>query len=483
MDWREKLYSLRWRLMLTYVILIVVGFGSLALFAGQQISVALTTDFERHLETEALLVASALHEPLEKLDEGEFSTAQVVRSLKGLSTQTNAYLILLDIKGNVLLDQMGNVPDVELSQTDEVKAAQSRNVVHQLRNNRGEATLNTAAPIVDDDRILGLVHLSVPAAQVQNDIYQRWLILAAGVGVMTLLALLASLWLSSSLTRPLSELRQTALELANGDLSKRFPKQRYDEIGKLANAFNYMADEVQSMINEQRAFASNASHELRTPLTTIALRLELLRDEVLDEATTDRYLEEMEGEITRLNGLVEDLIWLSRFEANRVERGQAQTDPIRFAKAILREQEKKANAREIEVNLIAPTPLPAIEANRNHLQVVFRNLIDNAIKYTPNGGQVEWELHEQEGQLHAIVRDTGRGIAPEDLPHIGKRFFRSDKARTRKVQGIGLGLSLVRLIVEFYGGTLKIDSAGLGKGATVEVWWPFEHQAVASANA
>ena len=482
MDWREKLYSLRWRLMLTYVILIIVGFGSLALFAGQQISVALTTDFERHLETEALLVASALHEPLEKLDEGEFSTAQVVRSLKGLSTQTNAYLVLLDIKGNVLLDHTGNVPDLQLSQTDEVKAAQSRNVVHQLRNNRGEATLNTAAPIVDDDRILGLVHLSVPAAQVQNDIYQRWLILAAGVGVMTLLALLASLWLSSSLTQPLSELRQTALELANGDLSKRFPKQRFDEIGKLANAFNYMADEVQSMINEQRAFASNASHELRTPLTTIALRLELLRDEVLDPATTDRYLEEMEGEITRLNGLVEDLIWLSRFEANRVERGQAQTDPVRFAKAMLREQEKKATAREIEVNLIAPTPLPAIEANRNHLQVVFRNLIDNAIKYTPNGGKVEWELHEQAGQLHAIVRDTGRGIAAEDLEHIGKRFFRSDKARTRQVQGIGLGLSLVRLIVEFYGGQLKIDSAGLGKGATVEVWWPFEHQTAASVN-
>ncbi len=473
MDWREKLYSLRWRLMLTYVLLIVVGFGSLALFAGQQISVALTTDFERHLETEALLVASALHEPLEKLDEGEFSEAQVVQSLKGLSVQTNAYLVLLDTKGNILLDQMGNVPDIELSQTDEVKAAQSRNVVHRLRNNQGEATLNTAAPIVDDDRILGLVHLSVPAAQIQNDIYQRWLILGAGVGVMALLALLASLWLSSSLTRPLSELRQTALELANGDLSKRFPKQRYDEIGKLANAFNYMADEVQSMINEQRAFASNASHELRTPLTTIALRTELLLETPLDESESRRYIMEIDQEVGRLNGLVDDLILLSRIEANRLQRGEERIDPIRLAKLMQRLLETKARSKQIDINVVTPTHLPEIMANRNHLEVVFRNLLDNAIKYTPDGGKVQWELRAENEQLHAIVSDTGQGIAPDDLPHIGKRFFRTDKARTRQVQGIGLGLSLVHLIVQFYGGQLEISSPGVGKGTTVHVWWPF----------
>ncbi len=477
MNWRDQLYSLRWRLMLTYVILIVVGFGSLALFAGQQISSALTADFESHLETEALLVASALHEPLEKLVKNEFSEKQVAQQLKNLSIQSRAYLILLDTTGNVWLDSAGNVPDIELSQSDEVIAAQSNGVIHVLRNNEeGNATLYTAAPIVDDDEILALIHLAVPATEIQNEINRRWSILGLGVGLMALLALLTSVWLSSSLTRPLSELRQTALELANGDLSKRFPKQRYDEIGKLANAFNYMADEVQSMINEQRAFASNASHELRTPLTTIALRLELLRSDDLDEATADRYMEEMEEEITRLNGLVEDLIWLSRFEANRVERGKGQTDPIRFARAMLREQEKKAATRQIEMTLTAPNELPAIEANRNHLQVVFRNLLDNAIKYTPNGGKVEWELYQQERQLYAIVRDTGRGIAAEELEHIGKRFFRSDKARTRQVQGIGLGLSLVRLIIEFYGGTLKIDSAGADQGTTVEVWWPFEHE-------
>ncbi|MGB0387581.1 MAG: ATP-binding protein [Ardenticatenaceae bacterium] len=485
MNWRDKLYSLRWRLMLSYVILIVVGFGSLALFSAIQIYNISKSDFRRDFENQASLLASTLHEPVEELDENKKSESEIKKAskiLNNFSRPVDRDLILLHTDGQAWLDSTGNVPPADLSQKPEVsELIKSGKISSNFRNNEaGEWTLYVAAQVFDENKPIGLIHLSVSATGVQNEIYRGWLILAVGVGLMGLLALLSGLWLSSSLTRPLSQLRETALELASGDLSQRFPEPRNDEIGQLAQAFNHMADQVQSMISEQRAFASNASHELRTPLTTMALRLELLRDAQLDEATVDRYMEEMEGEIGRLNGLVEDLIWLSRFEANRVQRGDAQTDPIRFARAMLREQEKKAVAREIEMTLNTPSQLPPLVANQNHLQVVFRNLLDNAIKYTPNKGQVQWELHQQEGQLHAIVRDTGRGIAPEDLPHIGKRFFRSDKARSREVQGIGLGLSLVRLIVEFYGGELKIDSAGLEKGTTVEVWWPFEHQTTLS---
>ena len=141
---------------------------------------------------------------------------------------------------------------------------------------------------------------------------------------------------------------------------------------------------------------------------------------------------------------------------------------------MMRELEPKATARQIEMKLEPSQALPTIQANRNHLHIVFRNLLDNAIKYTPDGGKVKWLLKQQDNKLHATVSDTGRGIAKEDLPHIGKRFFRTDKARTREVKGIGLGLSLVRLVVEFYGGQLKISSPGLGQGTTVEVWWPFK---------
>ena len=471
MEWQ---FSLRWRLMLTYVVLIVVGFGGLALLAGQQISKGVMDDFQNYLNVEALLVASALHESVEGVHEYGVNENQVVQALIALSAQTDAHLTLLDEEGNAWLDSSGNVPPGDFSQVPEVQAAKSNDVIHELRNDeQGIPTLYTAAPVTDNNQILAIVRLSVPAAGIRNEIMRRWLTLASGVGVMSVLSLLASLWLSSSLTRPLSELRESALKLAAGDLSQRLSETRTDEIGQVASAFNHMADEVQSMLNEQRAFASNASHELRTPLTTIALRTELLLDVPLDESESRRYIIEIDQEVARLNGLVDDLILLSRIEANRLQRGQERIDPIRLAKMMQRQLETKARSKQIDITVVTPTHLPEIMANRNHLQVVFRNLLDNAIKYTPDGGKVQWELRAEHEQLHAIVSDTGQGIAPDDLPHIGKRFFRTDKARTRQIQGIGLGLSLVHLVVELYGGQLEISSPGVGKGTTVHVWWPF----------
>lgn len=471
----KQFQSVRWRLMLTYVLLIVIGFGALAVWAGQQISASVTQDSTRHLEVEALLLAKALHEPLEDFLEGESNAEILKQRLDELNQKSSAYTTLITKEGLAWLDSTNTLPNTDLSQDPEIASAMSNNVTHHLRNNEeGLPTLYSAAPVTDDDQIMALVRVSIPASEIQAEIYTRWAILGAGVAIMTIVALLVSVWLSSSLTKPILQLSQSALKLADGDLSQRFDTNRADEIGELALSFNYMAQEVQSMLDEQRAFASNASHELRTPLTTIRLRTELLCSGELDEATTQRYLVDIDQEINRLNGLVEDLIWLSRFEANRVKRGQEQIDPIRLAKSMHRELEPKASNREISFSLITPELLPSIEANRNHLHVVFRNLVDNAIKYTPDSGQVRWELQQKNNQLQAIISDTGRGIAPEELPHIGKRFYRTDKARSRAVGGIGLGLSLVRLIVEFYGGQLDINSAGLGKGTTVKVLWPLD---------
>jgi signal transduction histidine kinase len=461
--------------MLTYIVLIVVGFGGLALFAGQQISNGLKQGFESRLEVEALLMASALHESVEGVHEGEASEKLIINQLATLAATLNVDAALLDSEGNTWFSSTEAVSQEDLSALPEVAAAVNQKVLLDLRpNEEGTPTLYAAGAVVDHDQPIAIVHLSVPAAQVQDEINSRWLTLAVGVVVMTLIALFTSLWLSRSLTQPLSRLRNSALKLAKGDFSERFREQRRDEIGELAKSLNYMADEVQAMLDEQRAFASNASHELRTPLTTIGLRTELLRSGELDEATVERYINEIDQEVGRLNGLVDDLIWLSRFEANRVTRGEELLDPVRLAKFMLRELEPKASSRQIEMKLEPSQALPPIQANRNHLHLVFRNLLDNAIKYTPDGGQVKWLLKQEDDKLHATVSDTGRGIAEEDLPHIGKRFFRTDKARTRSVGGIGLGLSLVRLVVEFYGGQLKISSPGLGQGTTVDVWWPFQ---------
>ena len=278
-----------------------------------------------------------------------------------------------------------------------------------------------------------------------RDVYKRQ---AVFLGVM---ALIASWWLAASQTRPLEQLRYSAIRLANGDFSQRIPQDRSDEVGELAAAFNHMADQVQAMVEEQRAFASNAAHELRTPLTAIRLRSEALRDDTVDVETAKQYAVEIDDEAVRMSNLVNDLILISRLDAGQPELGCEQLDPSRLARALVSELRVRTAHQKILLSLETPNELPSISASQGHLRVVFYNLLDNALKYTSEGGEVRWRLWTEDSWLRSIITDNGQGITPEDLPHVFERFYRADKAHARTISGVGLGLALVRSVVLAYG--------------------------------
>jgi signal transduction histidine kinase len=338
--------------------------------------------------------------------------------------------------------------------------------------------LYAAAPILHDESVMGVLQMARPVIAAEAAVRQRWWTLASGAVLLVLLSGGVSLLLASSLTRPLETLRTGALRLAAGDLAQRLPETRQDEIGQVTTAFNYMAEQVQTMVEEQRAFAANASHELRTPLTAIRLRSEALRTDHLDDTLARQYIAEIDDEATRMSGLVEDLILLARLDAGRGVRGSEEIDAARMARGILREIEQLPEAQGIQLNLIAPANLPILTASLNHLRVLLRNLLSNALAYTPTGGTITCALKEEAGFLLISVTDTGQGIAPGDLPHVTERFYRGDKAHTRAVKGSGLGLALVQSIVTCYDGRLEITSPGLGQGTTVRIWWPY-HQPTA----
>ncbi|MBZ0297910.1 MAG: cell wall metabolism sensor histidine kinase WalK, partial [Anaerolineae bacterium] len=309
----------------------------------------------------------------------------------------------------------------------------------------------------------------------QAVVLQRWLALGLVFIILTSLALSAALWLSRSIIQPLYKLRDSAVRLSKGDFTHRVAYSGTDEVGEVALAFNEMAQEVESMIEEQRAFASNTSHELRTPLTTIRLRTEALRtDKTLDGATTQRYIQEIDNEVARLSDLVQDLTLLSRFDAGRSELGQDEIDFVRLAHSLQQQFVPQTNDHHIHITLQLPAQPMLVKASLNHLLVVFRNLLDNAIKYTPNGGEITWEIKEAGDTILNVIHDTGQGIALEHLPHLFERFYRADKARTRNMPGTGLGLALVKSIVDAYGGQIRIESDGIGQGTTVYVSWPRE---------
>lgn len=458
------LTSLRARLSLVYLGLIVLGYGGLTLYAGSQIARGIYAEYGNRLRITALQTADMLAREGDELDEHfEEHAERIARQLDSALTGLNADAALFDTRGRLLYS-----------------AAQPRSTLQPgadvnfvIRTSTdGTPTLYTAAPLQGEHGTVGYLQLGVPVAAQQAAVRQVWLALAGGFVAFAGVGLLASLWLLNSLTRPLQTLRATALAMADGHLDRRVPPLPQDEVATVASAFNEMADRVEALVAEQRAFASNASHELRTPLTTVRLRSEALLGGDLDDAVAQQYIREIDSEVQRLAKLVDDLMLLSRLDARRLTVSDEQVDVARLLTSVVHALQPLARARGVQVTADAAPDLPPASASFSHLQIVLRNLLDNGIKYTPAGGRVYATLERHAGGLRFTVSDSGIGIAADALPEVGKRFYRVDKARNRQTPGSGLGLALVISIVHLYGGSFTMRSAGLGQGTTAQVDWP-----------
>ncbi len=443
----------------TYVGLIVIGFGLLSLWAGYRISQGIYTNFGNTLETIAAQTAGQIGEAVE---EGGEHFNELVPIVSNNSAATGAQITVFNINGALVA-----------ASDQSVTRLYTTSMPVTAVNSVGVETMFGASPIFYEGDELGSVQIGLPLSIPQADARRNWLLIGLGYIVFTLLGLLASLNLINRLTAPLQTLGDTATALAAGDLAQRVPNPADDEIGAVGKSFNQMADEIEAMVAEQRAFASNASHELRTPLTGIRIRTEALLDAPLSEADQRLYIEEVDQEAQRLSGLVDDLILLSRVDANRLAIGQEQVDVLRVIQAEMRAAQTLIATKQLTVDLDAlPDADYVVQANLNHVRTVMRNVLNNAIKYTPAEGEVTLTARSIENAVQVVIKDNGIGIAAADLPNIGKRFFRADKAHSRQTPGVGLGLSLVKAIMAVYKGEFRIQSDGVDTGTTVTIHWP-----------
>ncbi len=226
------------------------------------------------------------------------------------------------------------------------------------------------------------------------------------------------------------------------------------------------ADRTQYLANERvrREFTANVSHELRTPLTGMKLMLETLQVAGDDAEARALFLPQIGAEVERMIRLVEDLLELARSEAGTVPLRRERFDLGEVVTATANAFAQRADTLGVELRLDAPAPV-AVEADRGRLTQVTVNLLDNALRHTPAGGQVTVELGREGGEAVLRVRDTGIGIPFVDLPRIFERFYVVDRSRSREHGGTGLGLAIAKHLVEAHGGTLAVDSV-YGRGAT-----------------
>jgi signal transduction histidine kinase len=270
------------------------------------------------------------------------------------------------------------------------------------------------------------------------------------------LALVLALIFSAYLLRPVRALTLAAERLGQGDLAHRVPTQGEDELAHLGQAFNRMADSLQSANESRRAMTADIAHELRNPLAVQRAGLEALLDGIYP--LTPENLAPVLDQNVLLTRLVDDLRTLALVDAGQLALERRPLDFPSLAGRVVERFEPQADAQNIRLDFDfsadGPVAFPQLSLDPQRMEQVLSNLLSNALRYTLDGGQILITLEHSGGSVMLSVRDSGPGIPEEALPHIFKRFYRADRARSRQEGGTGLGLAIARQLVLAHGGTL-----------------------------
>ncbi|MFN7211121.1 MAG: ATP-binding protein, partial [Aggregatilineales bacterium] len=333
----------------------------------------------------------------------------------------------------------------------------------------GAHALVLTAPIYGQDgRYLASAQILSPLATLEAAADQLLQLMIAVGGAAVLLSGLIGFVMARQFLQPIETINLTARQItAADDLSKRIPhKGPMDELGQLTATFNTTLDRLERLFKTQRRFVADVSHELRTPLTTLQGNLELMKRYGADAAS----LEAMESELKRMTRLVGDLLLLAQADSGHLPLEEREVDLDTLMVEVYKQAKLLSEGVGVKVRLLMPEAA-RVKGDADRLKQVLLNLVTNAIKYTPEGGEVILSLNVEGGYAFMRVTDTGIGIPKEDLPYVFERFYRVDKARDRRIGGVGLGLSIAKWIVEAHHGRIEVESE-VGKGSTFTVQLP-----------
>ena len=277
--------------------------------------------------------------------------------------------------------------------------------------------------------------------------------------IAIVLAVLAVSYLTNRITKPIVDMNNTVKRFTKGQFTARVKASGSDEVGQLARSFNAMADELDNLEQVRRSFVANVSHELRSPLTSMRGFLEAMQDGTIPVEEYDKYLEIVIGENNRMTAMVNDLLDLARIESGQVKINIETFDINELIIRTLITFEARINTKQIDVDVDFDEEHIYVEADPGQIAQVLRNLIDNAIKYSPDGGKLVLSSRAGRRQTTVSVRDFGKGIPREDRKYVFDRFYKVEKAHTPTgSSGTGLGLSIVKRIIDQHGQTIAVDS-------------------------
>lgn len=323
-----------------------------------------------------------------------------------------------------------------------------------------------------DMAIAGYIFVCVPEHTIENELpNQIFQILIYAVLASVLVSCLLAGVFSYTQSKQLKQMSEQAKKFAKGDFSGRIPVKGKDEVGQLTRAFNDMADALDKEESVRRDFIANISHELKTPMTTIAGFIDGILDGTIPESKQKHYLTIVSEEISRLSGLVASMLSLARIDSGKTTIYKTKFSLISTIVNILLTFEDRLEEKEIEIVGLETAEGLSVYGDQALLHQVLYNLIENATKFTPQGGEITFHAESKGDKLYFSVKNSGKGISQKDLPFIFDKFYKTDKSRSEDKKSMGLGLYLVKTIINLHGGEITATSE-IDKETCFAFWIP-----------
>ncbi|MGG6432305.1 ATP-binding protein [Anoxybacillus sp. D401a] len=329
-------------------------------------------------------------------------------------------------------------------------------------------------PLLDEHRLMGILYLYVPLASIEDVLERIQMFVMIGGSLFLFITVFVGRKIAMHFTKPLQHMQQAAYRVSQGDFSVHVNVETEDEIGQLAKAFNQMAHALAKEDERKKEFLANVSHELRTPLSYVKGYSEALLDGVVeDEEQQKKYMKLIHREASRMQRLVRDLLDLAQLEGTY----PLVRTPFSIAQLIeetIEKYEPLLQEKDIHLSLDIDHDL-VVDGDPDRIEQVLQNLLDNALRYTPSGGNISLHTVNKHPMCELVISDSGQGMSKQDIERLGERFFRTDRSRSREHGGTGLGIAIVKQIVKLHGGSIRFESEQ-GKGTTVYVQLPLYHE-------